>query len=124
MRRSVLVRVKELLETVERRLQNAELRLSAALSRLSALDSEIARLCIERAQTPAASDIAFDFGAIELKRRMAAALIEELRLSRAGAEADCDRLREEIRLLLQRKLTLETKIEDLIRDDRRKARRA
>jgi hypothetical protein len=124
MKKNVLRQAKALHEIVGRRLLNAELLLSAGLLRLSMLDAEISKLCVERAEISVAWNEPAAFASIEMRRRMAAARIEELRLSRLEAEAECERLRDETRRLLRRKIALDAAIDDIVSEERRKSRKA
>lgn len=121
--RNSIRQAKALQDVVGRRLQNAELLLSAGLLRLSMLDSEISRLCIERAEISSAWDEPSAMASIELRRKMAAARIDELKAARLVADAECDRLRDETRGLLRRKIALDAAIDDLEGEQRRRLRK-
>lgn len=124
MTKTVLHQARELHEIVGKQLQNAELLLGAGLLRLSMLDAEISKLCIERAELSLSRSDVDGFAAIEMKRRMAALRIEELKRSRHQAEAECDRLRGDTRGLLARKIALDAAIEELVTEQRRLQRKA
>ena len=115
MTKTVLHQARELHEIVGKQLQNAELLLGAGLLRLSMLDAEISKLCIERAELSLSRSDVDGFAAIEMKRRMAALRIEELK---------CDRLRGDTRGLLARKIALDAAIEELVTEQRRLQRKA
>jgi hypothetical protein len=124
MTRTALKQAKELHEIVGRKLQNAELLLGAGLLRLSMLDAEISKLCIERAELSFAHAETEGLAAIEMKRRMAAARIDDLKRSRTEAEAECERLRGDTRSLLARKIALDAVLDELAIEQRRLQRKA
>lgn len=124
MTKTALHQARELHEIVGKRLQNAELLLGAGLLRLSMLDAEISKLCIERAELSLARADVEGLASIELKRRMAAARIEDMKRVRHEAEAECERLRGDTRELLRRKIALDAAIDDLVNEQRRRRRNA
>ncbi len=124
MTRTQLTQAKDLHEIVAKKLQNAELLLGAGLLRLSMLDAEISKLCIERAELSFAHAETEGLASIELKRRMAATRIEELKRSRVDAEAECERLRADTRVLLARKIALDAATEELMIEQRRLQRKS
>jgi 50S ribosomal subunit-associated GTPase HflX len=119
--RQEMKRIKAILTLVAKQVEAAEAALGAALARLAALDGDIARLVIERAQSAAALGDE-SFSAVEMRRRMAALRIEELRRKRAETEAAVDRMREEIKRALRQKIALEGALTAAAEEEKRRSR--